>query len=49
MGKKDMAAEGKIVWVGGYPAHYTRIFHYGLEARFPRKLEFIYYFTLPSS
>jgi glycosyltransferase involved in cell wall biosynthesis len=32
----------KIVWIGCYPAHYTRQFHCAIERRFPEQIQFIY-------
>ncbi|MDH3673080.1 MAG: glycosyltransferase [Gammaproteobacteria bacterium] len=34
--------EGRIVWVGSYPAHYVRAFHCKIESDFPGKLAFVY-------
>lgn len=42
MGALGTNDDRKIAWVGGYPAHYTRIFHRALEVRFPGEIEFIY-------
>ena len=41
-GDKNVDVGGKIVWVGGYPAHYMRKLHCALELKLPDKLEFIY-------
>lgn len=32
----------KVVWVGGYPAHYVRAFHCEIERAFPGKIAFVY-------
>lgn len=38
----EQIGRGKVIWVGGYPAHYVRQMHVTLEALRPAEVHFIY-------